>query len=401
VQVVTIDWGAWAEVGMASRGYVPELMKRAGIEMMHPAVAAPLVRREINCHTPGGEVVYAGSLGVLEGALKADGGLDLEKANQALTQGHPKHLMLTRVTGMSLEEGVVLEAELDPNAEPFLRDHALNGIPLLPGVMGIEGLSAAAQHIASVLASEKGSYRVTRLENIQFQAPFKFYRNQPRKVTWKARVLREGDSLVGYASLESTLARYGRDPERMLHFTGKVYLRSTSEPLEEVAGPAPAWNGSRILPADEIYRLYFHGPAFRVLEAVQQKPGVVVGKLRQELPPLTRQKQSLILSPLLVELCLQTAGVWEIGAKGTMALPRSIGNLKVYPAEVNGSEIYAEVTPRSEGGERPSFNARVIDAKGRVFLELEDYRTEPLPYSVEKEQLKPLQTWLNDDPREG
>lgn len=401
LQVVTIDWGAWAEVGMASRGYVPELMKRAGIEMMHPAVAAPLVRWEINRHSPGGEVVYAGSLGVLEGEVNADGGLDLEKANQALTRGHPKHLMLTRVTGMSLKEGVILEAELDPNTEPFLRDHALNGIPLLPGVMGIEGLSAAAQHIASVLASEKGSYRVIGLEDVQFRAPFKFYRNQPRKVTWKARVLREGDFLVGYASLESTLARYGRDPERMLHFTGKVYLQPTAEPLEEATGPAPAWNGSRILPADEIYRLYFHGPAFRVLEAVQQKPGVVLGKLSQDLPPLTREEQSLILSPLLVELCLQTAGVWEIGTKGTMALPRSIGRLRVYPTEVNGSEIYAEVTPRGEDRERPSFNARVVDAKGRVFLELEDYRTEPLPYTVEKEQLKPLRTWLSNDSREG
>ncbi|GAP06224.1 polyketide synthase [Anaerolinea thermolimosa] len=401
MQVVTIDWGAWAEVGMASRGYVPELMKRAGIEMMHPAVAAPLVRQEINHHTPGGEVIYAGSLGVLEEALKADGGLDLEKANQALTRGQPKHLMLTRVTGMNLEEGVILEAELDPNAEPFLRDHALNGIPLLPGVMGIEGLSAAAQHIASVLASEKGSYQVTRLENIQFRAPFKFYRNQPRKVTWKARVLREGDSLVGYASLESTLARYGRDPERMLHFTGKVYLQPTTEPLEAAKSQAPAWNGSRILPADEIYRLYFHGPAFRVLEAVQQKPGIVLGKLSQKLPPLTREEQSFILSPLLVELCLQTAGVWEIGAKGIMALPRSIGRLMIYPGEVNGDEIYAEVIPHSEGGERPRFDARVVDAKGRVLLELEDYRTEPLPYTVEKEQLMPLQIWLNNDPREG
>ena len=45
MKVINLDWGAWAEVGMASRGYIPELMKRAGIEMLHPAAAAPLVRQ--------------------------------------------------------------------------------------------------------------------------------------------------------------------------------------------------------------------------------------------------------------------------------------------------------------------------------------------------------------------
>ena len=395
MKVVSLDWGAWAEVGMASRGYIPELMKRAGIEMLHPAAAAPLVRQELLHGRSGDEVVLAGSLGILSDQSRQDGGLDLVKANDALTSDGAAHIMLTRATGFNIEEGVILEADLDPTAEPFLRDHALNGIPLLPGVMGIEGLSTASQHIASRLASEKGSFRVTGLENIQFLAPFKFYRNQPRRVTWKARVIREGGELVAYASLESTLTRYGRDPERMLHFTGKVLLSPVSDPREEKTGETIAWKGGDAIQSEEIYKLYFHGPSFQVLEAVVREGESVVGKLRSDLPPITNTKEQLSTQPILVELCLQTAGIWEIGATGTMALPRSIASLKVYRVGMNGSAIYAEVTQHENDDGRPSFDARVLDAKGRVYLEMEDYRTEPLPYSVEQEQLIPIQGLMN------
>ena len=340
-------------------------------------------------------MVLAGSLGILADQSRADGGLDLAKANAALTSDEATHIMLTRATGFNLDDGIILEADLDPTAEPFLRDHALNGIPLLPGVMGIEGLSTASQHIASRLASEKGGFRVIGLENIQFLAAFKFYRNQPRRVTWKARVIREGSNLVAYASLESTLARHGRDPERMLHFAGKVLLAPVSDAREEKTGETIIWKGSEAIQSDEIYKLYFHGPSFQVLEAVVREGESVVGKLRADLPPMTNLKEQLSTQPILVELCLQTAGIWEIGTTGIMALPRSIASLKVYRIGMNGSAIYAEVTQHENEEGRPSFDARVLDAKGRVYLEMEDYRTEPLPYSVEQEQLTPLQGWLN------
>ncbi|NPV56113.1 MAG: SDR family oxidoreductase, partial [Anaerolineae bacterium] len=394
LKAIALDWGAWAEVGMASRGYIPELMQRAGIEMLHPANAAPLVSRELCAAAPGSEIVLAGALGMLEMQRQSLGGLDLEKANRALRAGKPIHTMLTNATGYNSDEGIILQADLDPEQEPFLRDHTLNGIPLLPGVMGIEGLSTAARHIASVLASHKGSFRVSGLDDIQFLAAFKFYRNQPRRVTWKARVERDGDRLLARASLESTLTRYGRDPQRMLHFTATVHLQPADEPLEACSAPPPHWNGAKKLTAKEIYKLYFHGPSFQVLEAVQQDEQQVLGKLRRNLPPLTTEEREFSTSPALVELCLQTAGIWEIGATGTMALPRSIGSLRVYRTTPNGVPIYAAVKPLAGEDGRIRFDAVVVDAKGRVYLEMDDYRTEPLPYSVEKEQLEPLQRWM-------
>ena len=394
IQVVTIDWGAWAEVGMASRGHIPELMRRAGIAMLDPQQAGSLVRRELESGS-NGEVILAGSLGVLETQQDPEGGLDIEKANLALTSGEPIHVMLSSAVGVILNEGILLEVELDPTHEPFLKDHALNGIPLLPGVMGIEGFSIAAQHIASSLGSAGSGFRVEALSDIEFLTPFKFYRGEARRITWKAQVVRESSGLVAFVTLESKVARPMGRLDEMKHFQGKVLLVPASQPHTVTTAEPPHWNGAYTVQAADIYKLYFHGPSFQVLEGVQLDGKLVLGKLNKKLPPITENEKLLLSVPVLVELCFQTAGVWEIGTNGSLSLPQSIGCLKIFENKVNGVPIYAEVTPKTMKDGEVQFNARVIDSKGQVYLEIENYRTSRLPYSVEQTLLTPLRTLVN------
>jgi malonyl CoA-acyl carrier protein transacylase len=385
-----LDWGAWADVGMASRGYIPALMERAGIDMLKPESAAPLVLQELQHNPASGEAVLAGSLGVLANSRHPNGGLDLALANKALTEGAPIHVMLSRASGFDLQQGILLEADLDPQIEPFLKDHSMNGVPLLPGVMGIEGFSAAAKHVSSVLGSGKSGYEVTNLEDVSFLTPFKFYRGEPRRITWKAQVLRESNGLVAHVTLESDLALKTNRVEHKVHFSGKVHLEPLHSQKEMTATP-PEWNGAYTVTAEEIYRLYFHGPAFQVLDGVQLSGNTVLGKLKSHLPPFTSGGLELLSTPVLVELCLQTAGIWEAGKTGTLCLPSSIGFIHLYNSKVDGIPVYAEVTPSKDADGRMCFDARVIDAKGNLFLEISDYRTSPLPYTVEDKILAPMQ----------
>jgi malonyl CoA-acyl carrier protein transacylase len=389
IQVVTLDWGAWAEVGMASRGYIPDLMKRAGIDMVNPQEAAPYVRRELEAGSSG-EVILAGSMGQLETQTDPDGGIDVAKTNGALTSGNPIHVMLSRASGFSLKEGILLEAELDPSQEPFLKDHALNGTPLLPGVMGIEGFAVAAEHVASSLGSAKGGFRVESLSEIEFLTAFKFYKDEPRRITWKAQVVREAEGLVARVSLESKFARRQGKVDLTVHFKGKVHLVPESQPRKTEKSQPPHWNGAYTIPAEDIYKLYFHGPSFQVLAGVQKDGDVVLGKLNKEIPPLTENKGLMVSVPVLVELCFQTAGIWEIGMDGALSLPKSIGSLRLFENKVNGVPIFAQVRQQTtaEGGR--SFNARVIDSQGLVYLEMGDYKTVSLPYGVEKDLLSPI-----------
>jgi NAD(P)-dependent dehydrogenase (short-subunit alcohol dehydrogenase family) len=395
MKVLALDWGAWAEVGMAARGNIPRLMEYAGIEMLKPDEAAPMVRVELQ-YGASGEVLLAGALGLLLKPRHVSGGVNMEYANLALIQGNPQHVMLARLTGYNPHEGILLEAELDPQTEPFLKDHARNGTSLLPGVIGIEGFMMAAQHIASALAAGKGGFYVDRLEDIQFRVPFKFYRNEPRRITWKAQVVRESSGLVAYASLESDLTRRSGRVEHYIHFTGKVHLRP--QPAQQgIKVDPPYWNGSKTVGAEDIYRLYFHGPSFQVLEGVQRSGERVIGKLSTQRPPLTRQAGGHSDVPILVELCLQTAGVWEIGATGKLALPHSIGRLVVYNAQAEGATVYAEVIPSYASDGSLRFDARVVDEQGKLYLEISDYRTARVDDPVDDALLDPMKALINGD----
>jgi hypothetical protein len=195
---------------------------------------------------------------------------------------------------------------------------------------------------------------------------------------------------VVHVTLESTRALKTHASEHMRHFTGKVYLVTKETEVQEILTQAPNWNGSYTVKAEDIYRLYFHGPAFQVLEGVQRSGTTVLGKLNKNLPSFLHTDHALLSTPTLVELCFQTAGIWEIGKTGTMALPRSIESLTLYRQSVNGASIYAEVKPVQTDAGDLHFDARVVDSKGRLYLELKDYRTTPLADSVEKDLLAPL-----------
>jgi hypothetical protein len=84
-----------------------------------------------------------------------------------------------------------------------------------------------------------------------------------------------------------------------------------------------------------------------------------------------------------------------VGTTGVMSLPRSICSLSIYRRSVNGVPIYAEVRPVTDENGIMHFDARVVDGKGRLYLELKEYRTTPFPYSVESGLLEPLKKLLN------
>jgi len=394
IYTLALDWGAWAEVGMASRGHVPELMRRAGIDLMKPEEAAPWVYRELTNRSQDAEVVLAGSLGLLTLARRPDDGLNLVRLNEALrSRAHP---MLGTLTEYSPWRGATVEVELDPQTLPFLRDHALNNIPLLPAVMGLEGFAALTQRLLAA-ASGREAWRVVGFSDVEFQAPLKFYRLQPRRFAMRIRVVYEKAAWVALAVLESQMQRPGRDAETVEHFRARVHVQPTSvaDAMPRVALPV-AGEGHTV-DRQALYRLFFHGPAFQVLDSVALEPRRALGRLNPERPPLA--EASLETMPHLVELVLQTAAAWEVAQDGVLALPRAIKRLVYHghPAYERGT-CWAEVIAAEVAGER-AFNARVVNEAGEVLLEVEGYRTSPLPYAADAPLVAPFRAALSEEQR--
>jgi hypothetical protein len=52
------------------------------------------------------------------------------------------------------------------------------------------------------------------------------------------------------------------------------------------------------------------------------------------------------------------------------------------------------VQPVTASDGQQYFDARVVDSKGQVYLEIEKYCTSPMPYSVDQELLTPVETLM-------
>ena len=96
---------------------------------------------------------------------------------------------------------------------------------------------------------------------------------------------------------------------------------------------------------------------------------------------------SIFYAPRLIELCFQTAGIWEMGNKARMGLPYHIDRV-VVRKDVDGKNgrLHAIVNPGSNG----NFDANVVDTNGNIFVTLEGYRTSELPSPLDQELLSPL-----------
>ena len=384
---IVIDWTAWGGIGMATRGSIPKIMELAGIDMLPPEVGIPTIRRELTAGATRGEIVVGQRLGILADEFDPSGGLDVDRIGRALNERERPYLMLGQVKAAKLYGGLEVETTLDPQVQPFLYDHQIDGTPVLPAVMATETFA----ELASVLAP---GYRVAVVELKDIDRMFKFYRNQPRTLYLSATISPscQGE-LVARAALRSITepARPGLPARDERHFTAEVRL--TQAPAESPAlqtlpdvlqGEEP---GVKVVNRDEIYKIYFHGPAYQVLDRVLLDGDQAIGAMAEHLPPDTapsvgaQHAAPLQMAPRLIELCFQTAGIWEMERRGVLALPLALGAVSVYrqPEHAGGARLYAIVTAVDGGA---AFDAQVLDQDGNVYVDLKGYRTVQLPGGV-------------------
>jgi acyl transferase domain-containing protein/NAD(P)-dependent dehydrogenase (short-subunit alcohol dehydrogenase family) len=386
---IVIDWSAWGGIGMATRGSIPKMMELAGIDMLPPQAGIPWIRRELVSGGTCGEIVVGQRLGVLLNEWDATGGLDLQALEGSAERLSAQGPMVGKITGMGVYSGLTMETTLDPKVQPFLHDHRIDGTPVLPGVMGIEAFAEAALWVHP-------GWNVEAVEEVNFLAPFKFFRDEPRTVTIQAVYYPQGESLVADCRLigRRTLLNQS-EPQETTHFTARVRL--SKQAPEAVTRKALFTSSDSIVEAAEIYHIYFHGPAYQVLEKAWWDGKRMIGLLAEHLPGNHQPSdQPTLMAPRLIELCFQTAGLWEMSAQNRFGLPQDVHEVSMLrkPALAE-SRLYAVVTPNPEQG---TFDAEVIDTKGNCYVHLNGYRTASLPNSVDADTFKTLHVSMTQEP---
>jgi len=381
VRCLAIDWTAWGGIGMATRGSIPKVMQQAGVEMLPAEAGVAWIRRELTSGPAVGEVVVAGTLGAMAAELHDTGGLD----PAALVADEP----MVGTAWASVHNGLVVRTPLDPASQPFLDHHRIDGTPVLPGVMGMEAFAEAARLLVP-------DWYVAGLEDVDFLAPVKFYRDEPRTLTVTALVRPDGADLVARCRLEAERILPGADqPQWTVHFTGSV--RMTAEPPHvagggiEVGADIEVAGQERVLRPEEVYRLYFHGPAYQVIGAAWRDGGGAAARMNAELP--AQADAPTLIGPRLVELCFQTAGLWEAGHEGRLALPWHVDAVRLGAQPAEDGDLVAFARPDGRG----AFDCAVRDGEGAVVLRLEGYRTVPLPDAPPEAVLDPIRSVMAAD----
>ena len=314
---LALDWTAWGGIGMATRGSIPKIMEMAGVQMLPPEAGVAWIRRELVSSEYRGEVIVAGALGMMAAEYDDRGGVDL---TSVVGDGADHGPMIGHAT-VSVHNGVVVETTLDPLQQPFLHDHRIDGTPVLPGVMGMEAFAETARLLAP-------DHHVLAVEDVSFAAPLKFYRDEPRTLTVQAVLTPDGDGLEAQCTLSAERQLPGHDePQRTVHFTGRVRLGPEAPATEQIEPPGDPTGST--LDAEQVYSFYFHGPAYQVVSEAWRDGDASVATLMDPLPDNhVPPEQPLATAPRLIELCFQTAGLWQAGLEDRLALPMRVGRAR-------------------------------------------------------------------------
>jgi malonyl CoA-acyl carrier protein transacylase len=333
-----VDWTAWGDVGMAVRGGMQTLLEARGVELM-PALAGAALAVDLIAARAEGEVVVAGRLG-----------------DFVPSPNHPK------LDSMELDgEVVVARYKLDAERDPWILDHSIDGKPVLPGVMGVE-LMAAAAHLARPGRLWSG------LREVAFKRPVKLYRGEPTHL--EMRAVPQLDGTVRCTLFSERPSKTGK-LIRNEHFSGTVLL----DTRPELAPIPPAFWAEDAVSRGDIYRRFFHGPAFQVLrgaEAVARD-----GLLCSARVDHAYIADALITSPLALEAAFQAAGLHTMVSEGVMALPESVEASWVARRVRDGEDLQITVLRRADGAydlDVDGEDGRVMSVRGFRMVE-----TGPLP----------------------
>ena len=385
-QAISIDWTAWAEVGMASRGSMPDILSSRGIEFLPVEVGAPMVG-ELLTSGARGEVLAAGALGALGGDVRVASERGMPLVDEVISQTDDE-LILARV----------LEIERDR----FMRDHVYEGTALMPGVMGLEMMCEAARML--------GQGELLELGQVRFERALKLHHNKPQRVLAHARKSghRGEDRVINVEVRTQRETKTGRVVEQV-HFMGEFLVGSAHDAKSLAAmvldPRAATWCQGPGRAA--IYERFFHEGTFQVLDEVaflNDEAIVGYGRLGSEALSIGREDADLVSDPLAREAAFQVAGLWGMIYKGMSCLPHGIGSARSFGRVVPGERfvLRARRAATDPAEHLLAFDrVEVLDERGDLLHVMEDVQMiahQPLREDERFEQPYPVRwSWLACD----
>ncbi|WP_437992503.1 SDR family NAD(P)-dependent oxidoreductase [Sorangium sp. So ce145] len=337
-RVKSLGWGPWqgGMVNAALEAHFAQL----GVPLIPLAAGAKMLLDEL-CDASGDRGAR-GQGGAPPGAVE----LVLGAEPKALAaQGHGGR--------------VALAVRADRATHPYLGDHAINGVPVVPVVIALEWFARAARACRpDLVVTELRDVRVLRgIKLAAYESGGEVFRVDCREVS-------NGHGAVLAAEL--------RGPQGALHYAATIQMQ---QPEGRVAPKGPAAPELGPWPAGgELYdgRTLFHGRDFQVirrLDGVSRDgiAGTVVG-LREA----GWVAQPWKTDPAALDGGLQLATLWTQHVLGGAALPMSVGALHTFAEGPSDGPLRAVVRGQIVARDRTKADIAFVDDRGSLVAELRD-----------------------------
>jgi phosphopantetheine--protein transferase-like protein len=357
-KVSVIDWAPWAEIGMAVRGSVQQTLEAAGIDFILPKAGVEILAKELARPTGGAEVLAAGKLGPF--AAHAFSIPVENETTEALFAGQKG-----RVVSILPGEYVRVAITLDPG-HPTLDHHRIDRAAVFPGVGAMDTMRTAA----SLLNPEAAT---ASFENVRFKSPLKLFKNDLFEAEVEAIRVEApaGCSAAYHARITSWFV--DREGRRMgsarTHHECRIVVGRT----ENVVDIAPAhWEESIWVSDRDVYSIFFHGPAFKLLDHLVIEGG---GRGIRFVYRDTEQRPSMFRSPVPagIEAIFQAGAGLGQESRGVMALPTGIEQAIVHSDAVPHEGELTVVRTTQDGPEGRTvftFDGVLRDRQGNPLVEL-------------------------------
>jgi malonyl CoA-acyl carrier protein transacylase len=350
-RVISINWGPWAQTGMASSEVQRRFAER-GVQLIGP---------EGGC-AAFAEVLETGSREEVE-VILGDG--PWRRAVAVDDRIRETDLPLVTQSGVTNNGHTEWTCILDPSQDLYLKDHRLDGHPVLPAAVALEYIVEAAQ-------KEWPGWQVVAVRDFQVLSGV-VLENGPKRIRLETRTVEVVPQITSHVEVGVKLLDEGTGRQC---YGARVELstKRTAAP-DAVTGLLSNLQAFPMSVENAYERWLFHGPVFQTIQEIQGvSEDVIVGVLRPSLPQacLTCPRPcKWLLDPVIVDGAFQLTLLFARLQTDMTPLPARFGTLRLF-SELNGSDVRCVIRARfNAGGQHLETDTTFLSPSGEVIGVLE------------------------------
>lgn len=256
---------------------------------------------------------------------------------------------------------LVLEVQVDRASHPYLADHSIQGVPVVPVVLAVEWFARAARAFRADLELV-GIEEIKVLRGI----PLRSYDGAGDRLQVAVRQLENGDGALLSLELRSEAGRHYSALARMMREAHPAQGRTPPVQLDR-------WDGRPVYGGEVL----FHGPAFQVIRDVEgmSKDGIAATLVGVDQAGWQGEPWQTDVAAL--DGGLQLALLWTEAALGGRSLPTGVAAIRL--GRLGHGPLRAVLKGRHAKGGKGVSDLVLVDADGATVAEMTGVETHVLP----------------------